>query len=150
TALNPVVTGTVDGGEFVVEKLQFQSRPGLYVTANFYRPKVFDKPLPTILYVCGHSNAKVDGVSYGNKVNYQHHPAWFARHGYCCLILDTLQLGEIEGFHHGTRRFGWWWWVSRGYTPAGVEAWNCIRALDFLESRPEVDKKRIGVTGRSG
>ena len=40
--------------------------------------------------------------------------------------------------------------VRRGYTPAGVEAWNCIRALDYLQSRKEVDGERIGVTGRSG
>jgi hypothetical protein len=43
-----------------------------------------------------------------------------------------------------------WWWNSRGYTPAGVEAWNSIRALDYLETRPEVDTERMGVTGRSG
>jgi hypothetical protein len=43
-----------------------------------------------------------------------------------------------------------WWWLNRGYTPAGVEAWNCVRALDYLETRPEVDKDRFGVTGRSG
>jgi hypothetical protein len=150
TDLKATVTGTLDAGEFVVEKLHFQSRPGLYVTANFYRPKHVDKPLPTILYVCGHGTEKIDGVAYGSKARYQHHPAWFAREGYCCLILDTLQLGEIEGIHHGTNRFGWWWWYSRGYTPAGVEAWNCVRALDYLETRPEVDMKKIGVTGRSG
>jgi dienelactone hydrolase len=93
---------------------------------------------------------KIDGVSYGSKASYQHHPAWFAREGYCCLILDTLQLGEIEGLHHGTYREGMWWWPARGYTPAGVEAWNAVRALDYLETRPEVDMKNIGVTGRSG
>jgi hypothetical protein len=152
TDLHPVVAGTIDAGEFVVEKLYFQSSPGLYVTANFYRPKTVATPLPTILYLCGHGNVRSpDGkVSYGSKTSYQHHAAWFAREGYCCLILDTLQLGEIEGFHHGTNRFGWWWWVSRGYTPAGVESWNCIRAIDYLETRPEVDMKKIGVTGRSG
>ena len=70
--------------------------------------------------------------------------------GYVCLTIDTLQLGEIEGLHHGTYREGMWWWLSRGYTPAGVEAWNCIRALDYLQSRPEVDGDKLGVTGRSG
>ncbi len=43
-----------------------------------------------------------------------------------------------------------WWWQSRGYTPAGVEVWNGIRAVDYLVSRPEVDPDRLGVTGRSG
>ncbi|GIS60952.1 MAG: hypothetical protein CM1200mP2_31770 [Planctomycetaceae bacterium] len=53
---------------------------------------------------------------------------WFARNGYACLTIDTLQLGEIEGIHHGTYRYAKWWWNARGYSPAGVEAWNCIRA----------------------
>ena len=39
-----------------------------------------------------------------------------------------------------------WWWNNRGYTPAGVEAWNCLRSLDYLQTRPEVDAERFGVT----
>lgn len=150
TPLNAVVTGKLDHPEFTVEKLHFQSRPRLYVTGNLYIPKGLKKPAPAILYVCGHGNIKKNGVSYGSKSHYQHHGAWFARHGYVCLVIDTLQLGEIEGLHHGTHREGMYWWFSRGYTPSGVEAWNGIRALDYLQSRPEVDGDRLGVTGRSG
>ena len=150
TDLQATVTGTTEHDEFRVERLHFQSRPGLYVTGNLYLPKKIDKPLPAILYVCGHGRVKKNGVSYGNKVHYHHHGSWFARNGYVCLTIDTLQLGEIEGIHHGTYREGMWWWLNRGYTPAGVEAWNCVRALDYLESRKEVDASRIGVTGRSG
>lgn len=150
TELHPVITGKLDHPEFTVEKLYFQSRPHLYVTANLYIPKNLTKPAPTILYVCGHGNVKKNGISYGSKVLYQHWPEWFARNGYVCLILDTLELGEIEGNHHGTYRDKLWWWHDRGYTPAGVEAWNAIRALDYLDTRPEVDKSRLGITGRSG
>ena len=150
TDLKPVITGKVEHEEFIVEKIHYQSRPGLYVTGNLYIPKGLEKPAPAILYVCGHGAVKKDGISYGNKVRYQHHAAWFARNGYVCLVIDTLQLGEIEGIHHGTYRYKMWWWNSRGYTPAGVEAWNCIRALDYLQMRKEVDGNRIGVTGRSG
>jgi dienelactone hydrolase len=150
TPLNATVTGTVDHEQFTVENLHFQSMAGLYVTGNLYVPKNLDKPAPAILYVCGHGAVKKDNVSFGNKVGYQHHGAWFARHGYVCLVIDTVQLGEIEGIHHGTYRYDMWWWNSRGYTPAGVEAWNCVRSLDYLESRKEVDPNRIGVTGRSG
>ena len=89
-------------------------------------------------------------MSFGNKTGYQHHGEWFARNGYVCLIIDSLQLGEIPGLHHGTHHLGQWWWNARGYTPAGVEAWFGIRALDYLCSRPEVDAERIGLTGRSG
>ncbi len=150
TDLKPTVTGTLDGGAFTVEKLHFQSSPGLYVTGNLYVPKDLKAPAPAVLYVCGHGSTILDGVSYGNKVNYQHHPAWFAENGYVCLIVDTLQLGEVQGLHHGTHRFGMWWWQTLGYTPAGIECWNAMRALDYLETRKEVDAKRLGVTGRSG
>jgi hypothetical protein len=138
------------GDGFDVETLHFQSMPGLYVTANLYIPAGLEGAAPAILYVCGHGASIRDGVSYGNKVSYHHHGVWFARHGYVCLVMDTLQLGEIQGVHHGTHRLGQWWWNARGYTPAGVEAWNGIRAIDYLVSRPEVDATRIGMTGRSG
>jgi hypothetical protein len=154
TDVKATVTGKVDADNFTVEKLHFQSLPGLYVTANLYIPKASGdrKPekLPAVLYVCGHANTVVDKVSYGSKVNYQHHPAWFASNGYVCLILDTLELGEMQGEHHGTSRRNMWWWQALGYTPAGIECWNAMRALDYLQTRPEVDPKRLGVTGRSG
>lgn len=150
TALNPVKTGELKGEGFRVEKMHFQSMPGLYVTANLYLPEKVEKPLPTILYVCGHANVIENGISLGNKTGYEHHGVWYARHGYACLIIDTVQLGEIRGEHHGTYSKKRWWWYSRGYTPAGLEAWSCIRALDYLETRSEVDKTKFGVTGRSG
>jgi len=108
TDLKPVVTGQLEGPGIVVEKLHFQSQPGLYVTANLYRPKAQSAPLPAVLYVCGHARVVTNGVSCGNKTGYQHHGVWFAQHGYICLLIDTLQLGEIEGFHHGTHRLGQW------------------------------------------
>lgn len=150
TDLKVEITGTVEHGDFVVEKILYQSSPGLYVTGNLYRPKKVEGKLPAILYVCGHARVEEDGVIYGSKANYQHHPAWYASNGYVCLIVDTLQLGEVPGLHHGTHREGRYWWWSRGYTPAGIEVWNGIRAIDYLASRPEVDPNKIGVTGRSG
>ena len=150
TPLSPVVTRTIHKEHYTVENLHFQSMPGLYVTGNLYIPNNVKKPLPAILYVCGHAHAKEGGISFGNKTAYQHHGIWFAKHGFVCLTIDTIQLGEIEGVHHGTYREGRWWWNSRGYTPAGVEAWNGMRALDYLQTRPEVDPNRLGITGRSG
>ena len=148
--LHARITGTVERPDFAVEKLLFQSSPGLYVTANLYRPKAIGGRLPAIVYVCGHSRVEKDGLILGCKAHYQHHANWFAANGYVCLVLDTLQLGELPGLHHGTAREGMWWWQSRGYTPAGVEAWNAVRGIDYLVSRPDVDPTRIGVTGRSG
>jgi cephalosporin-C deacetylase-like acetyl esterase len=148
TPLHATVTGTVDRAKegVVIEKLHFQSKPGLYVTGNLYRPRESKGRLPAVLYVCGHSGKGRDG----NKTAFQHHGVWFASHGFVCLIIDTLQLGEIPGIHHGTYKYDRWWWQARGYTPAGVECWNGVRAIDYLVSRPDVDPERIAVTGISG
>jgi len=146
--LHATVTGTLERDDYVVDMLHYQSWPRLYVTANLYRPKNVGEGqrLPAVLYVCGHSPRGRNG----NKTAYQSHGIWFARHGYVCLVLDTLQLGEISAIHHGTYREGRWWWHSRGYTPAGVECLNGIRGIDYLISRPDVDPERIAVTGISG
>ncbi len=150
TFLYPTITGTLERPTFKVEKLHFQSRPHLYVTGNLYLPKKIEGKLPAILYLCGHAGRGRNG----NKTAFQHHGIWFANHGYVCLIIDTLMLGEIGepmgAIHHGTYRYGRWWWHSKGYTSAGVECWNAIRAIDYLISRPEVDPERIGATGISG
>lgn len=86
----------------------------------------------------------------GAKAAFQHHGIWFARHGFAALVLDTIEFGEIPGIHHGIHDLGMWHWLSLGYTPAGVEVWNAIRALDYLETRKEVDTSRAGITGISG
>ncbi|HEV7282735.1 MAG TPA: acetylxylan esterase [Pirellulaceae bacterium] len=148
--LEKQVTGTVEHDGVVVEKLHFQSLPGLYVTANLYLPKKREGKLPAILYLCGHGRVEKNGVSYGNKVHYQHHGIGFAMHGFACLVVDTVQLGEIGGLHHGTHNLKLWDWVDRGYTPAGMEAWNAMRAIDLLVADERIDGNRIGVTGRSG
>jgi dienelactone hydrolase len=149
TPLKATVAGRLQRDGFTVENLHFQSRPGLYVTANLYLPRPAQRGCPAILYLCGHaSQMKRDG----NKAaaDHQDHAIWFARHGYVTLVLDTLELGEIAAVHRGTLRHERWWWHSAGYTPAGVECWNAVRGVDYLVSRPEVDPDRIGATGISG
>jgi dienelactone hydrolase len=148
TPLHATVTRTLDRSDYLVDMLHYQSRPGLYVTGNLYRPTqvASGERLPALLYVCGHSPRGRNG----NKTAYQSPGIWFARHGYVCLVLDTLEMGEITCTHHGTYREGRWWWLSRGYTPAGVECWNGVRGIDYLVSRADVDPEKIGVTGISG
>jgi dienelactone hydrolase len=169
TPLKATKTGEIEAHGVVVEMVHFQSKPGLYVTANLYRPKepagAKRKQYPAIVYVCGHSGKGRDG----NKTAFQDHGFWFANNGYVCIALDTLQLGEIPGVHHGTYGRPWghlkawgvddaekmknhnrFWWHSIGYSPAAVECWNGIRAIDYLCTLPYVDADKIGVTGISG
>jgi len=138
----PVVTGVLNRSGYNVERLYFQSLPGLYVTGNLYVPKGTVKPAPGVLYLCGHS--------LDQKYHYQAHARKFADLGFVTLIIDTIERGEVRGHHHGPYHYGWFNWYSLGYTPAGVEVWNAMNAVDVLQSRPEVNPDRIGVTGISG
>ena len=136
------VTGVLKEKGYHIEKLYYESMPHLYVAANLYIPDHIRKPRPAILYVCGHSPTQ--------KVHYQAHARKFAQLGFVCLIIETIQWGEVRGEHWGAWARGWFNWYSRGYDPGGVEAWNGIRGLDLLASRKEVDPDRMGVTGISG
>jgi cephalosporin-C deacetylase-like acetyl esterase len=138
------VTGVVDRPTYRIEKLHYESLPNLHVTANLYLPKAAAPGArhPGVLYVCGHLQQQ--------KVQYQGHPRRLAELGFVTLIVETVQLGETPGYHHGCYREGWFHWYSRGYSPAAIELLNGIRGLDLLAARPEVDGERLGVTGISG
>ena len=147
TPLNARVTGTMKRDGHRVENIVFESSPGLYVTGNLYLPPAAaaSAKVPVVVYVTGHSPSPA-----GAKVDYQHHGIWFARNGFAAFVLDTIEFGEIPGIHHGTHNLGMWQWLSLGYNPVGVEVWNAMRALDYLESREDLDATRAAITGRSG
>lgn len=146
TPLNARITGEFQRDGYRVQNIVFESRPRLYVTGNLYLPAAGrDSKHPAVVYVSGHAPGPA-----GAKAQYQHHGVWFAKNGFVALLLDTIEFGEIPGIHHGVHDLGMWHWLSLGYTPGSVEVWNAIRALDYLETRPEVDATRAGVTGRSG
>lgn len=140
------ITGQFERNGYRVENIVFQSAPGLYVTGNLYLPSERPKSgAPVVVYVCGHSPSPL-----GAKVAYQHHALWFAKDGFAAFVLDTIEFAEIAGIHHGTHDLEWWHWLSLGYNPTAVEVWNAMRALDYLETRSEVDAGRASITGRSG
>lgn len=135
-------TGVIQKDGYRIEKLYYESLPGLYVPANLYIPDGIKNPVPAILYVCGHAHTQ--------KHHYQAHAKNFALNGFVCLIIETIQRGEVKGEHLGQESNGWFQWYSMGYNPGGVEVWNGIRGLDLLGQMSEVDKDKLGVTGISG
>jgi len=145
THLNVQVTGVVERPGYRIEKIAFESLPKVYATASLYLPTGADGPVPTVIYVCGHAYS-----AFGAKTAYQRHGHTLAKHGYAAMIIDPIQIAETFGLHHGILNNEMYDWYSRGYTPAGLEVWNVIRALDYLETRPEIDAERFGITGRSG
>ena len=156
TPLNARLVGTLDFPTHKVEKIIFESQPGFQVTANLYLPKTGIAPHPAILFPLGHEQ--------GAKA----HEAWqyvlvtFARRGYVCLAWDTI--GQGERIQHWDDDFldGKLVRSTTEHTMLGLQTllngdalarytvWDGIRALDYLLSRPEVDPKRVGVTGNSG
>lgn len=126
--------------EYTIEILILETAPGLYLTTNLYLPRKGAGPFPVVLYQCGHSS----------KSDYGHHGAWFAAHGIAVLVMDNIEAGEIQTTHHGVYSHAWFHWYSRGYSPLATELLNARRAVDYLASRPDLDSKRIGATGRSG
>lgn len=139
--LNATVTGILERDRYRVEKLYYEPLRGARVAANLYVP-VGAGPFPGVVYVCGHNETA--------KIDYQHHGQWFAQNGYVAIVVDAIQIGESVGDHYGTIFEQYWHWYSLGYTPAGVEVWSAMRALDYLQSRQEVDPTRLGITGLSG
>ncbi len=145
TSLNVQIRGRIERQGYVVERIAFESMPKVYVTANLYLPSDRDGPVPGIVYVCGHAYSP-----HGAKTAYQRHGHTLAKHGYAALVIDPIQIAEMFGLHHGTTSQEMYEWYTRAYSPAGLEVWNVIRALDYLETRPEVDSERFAITGRSG
>ncbi len=142
---DPHVTelGSFDGPGFVARKIAFTILPDCWSTAIVYAPaQPAAKKLPAALYLCGHYASGTDAC--------QNHGIMWARRGYVCLVLDTIEQSHNPGEHHGSYKGLGERWAALGYSAAGGETWNSIRALDVLSSDARVDPDRIGVTGLSG
>ncbi len=148
--LQAKTTGTLKGDGFRVEKVVFQSRPQHYVTANLYVPDG-DGPFPGVLIACGHSGL---GKAYPS---YQKAAMLIAHSGMMALVYDPIGQGERLSYLKGSRNAGLQHKLDNvnailvGRTAVGYQAWDSIRAADYLMSRPELDRsKPLGMTGNSG
>lgn len=135
--------GTFAGKGFNGRRIGFQIMPDCWTSACVYYPDPLPAGrLPAVLYVCGHG-----GIG---SHSYQSRPIFWARRGYVCLIVDTIEQNDNPGEHHGNEAMKMDAWVALGYTASGGEMWNALRALDVLAADPCVDPERLSVTGISG
>lgn len=155
TPLNARVTGTLARGAYNIEKVIFESRPGFPVTANLYVPQQRKGPLPAVVGTCGHSD-----VGKAAPI-YQSFAQGLARQGYVVLIFDPIGQGERIQYlsaalkpRHGIgvaeHNYVGNQMVLTGEAFSSWLAWDGIRCVDYLLTRPEVDPRHIGVTGNSG
>ncbi|HOL67678.1 MAG TPA: prolyl oligopeptidase family serine peptidase, partial [bacterium] len=156
TPLNPQITGVVKTGSYLIEKVIFESRPGCLVTANLYLPRNIKEPVPGVIGCCGHSE---QGKA---EPRYQQFCQRLVQAGFAVLIYDPWHQGERNQYlslpaDEPTRTglcFGHNMMAKQlellGEFFGSWRAWDGIRALDYLVSRPEVDSSRLGLTGNSG
>jgi cephalosporin-C deacetylase-like acetyl esterase len=160
TPLNARIVDKLDREHYTIEKVIFESQPKYYVTANLYVPKGRELPLPGVIFTCGHSD---EAKAYDE---YQMTCSGLALKGYVVLIFDPMGQGErVEYFDPETKKsfaeWGAYFGVSQhhyvlrpaflvDWTLSGLRIWDAIRAVDYLVSRPEVDKNKIASVGQSG
>jgi dienelactone hydrolase len=139
------VFGRVERKGYTVEKVLLETMPGFYLGGNLYRPLGRTGPFPGIVSPHGHwtygrlENTNVASVP-GRCIN-------LARQGYVVFAYDMIGYDDTVQMPHaatGKREQLW------GFGLLGMQLWDSIRAVDFLETLSDVDKTRIGATGASG
>ncbi len=149
--LNAEITQRVERDGYSIENVRFQSLPGFYVTGNLYRPAGSDGPAgdglrPAILNPHGHwkegrLNHEPDGSIPARCIN-------FALQGYVAFAWSMAGYNDSTQLAHRTfgddRKQLW------GLSLMGLQLWNGMRSVDFLQSLPDVDNSRIACTGASG
>jgi len=138
------VFGEIKRNDYIVAKVYFQSLPGFLVTGNLYRP-AGDGPFPAVLAPHGHwaygrlENTTLNSVP-GRAIN-------LARQGFVVFTYDMVGYDDSRQLTHtfGGKRETLW-----GLSLGGLQLWNSIRSLDFLQSLPYVQRDALAVTGESG
>ncbi len=145
--LNIKETGTIQMKGYTIKNIVFQTRPGIYATANLYIPDG-KGPFPAVINMLGHwRKGKIDptgpqAVGHSLAVN-----------GYVCLTIDPWGSGERTTIHgifeyHGSNLGASI--MNIGESLMGIQISDNMRGVDLLCSLPYVDPKNIGATGASG
>ena len=145
TPLNAQLFGKLERKGYTIEKVLLETLPGFYLGGNLYRPIGRSGRLPGVLKAHGH-------WAYGRL---EHQPngemqtlcANLALQGYVVFAYDMVGYNDTPPAEH---RFGGQREKLWSFGPLGLQLWNSVRALDFLQSLPDVDPERIAMTGASG
>lgn len=144
TPLNAVIFDRIEHPDYSVEKVHFEAWPGYLVTGNLYRP-AGPGPFPAVVSPHGHwDKGRLEDSERGSVPG---RGITLARMGIVTFTYDMIGYVDSRQFPHnwGNERDKLW-----GLHPFGMQLWASIRAVDFIESLPDVDRDRIGCTGASG
>jgi cephalosporin-C deacetylase-like acetyl esterase len=154
TPLNPQVVGKIDADGYAIEKVIFESQPLHHVTTTMYLPKSAG-PHPCVLVSSGHSRT-AKAAEYNQRIAIA-----LVRNGIAAMAYDPIGQGERSQIldEEGRPKFSGTTTehflvgvgsILVGRNTATYRAWDAIRAIDYVCSRPDIDKERIGFTGCSG
>ena len=145
TALQAKVVKRLNYEDYSIETVLLETLPGYFLGGNLYLPRDKQGPSPGVLIPHGHwkRGRLEDQPSYSVPalgIN-------LARQGYVAFSYDMVGFNDTAQTPHA---FGGWEEELWSFNPMGLQLWNSIRALDYLQSLSEVDARRIAVTGASG
>lgn len=156
TPLLPQIIGVLDCEGYRIERIIFESRPQAYVTSSLYLPDGIQAPRGAVLFVCGH---KSNGRFYAN---YQRVCQYLVTTGLIVLAIDPIGQGERCSYYEPGFQQPFIAASTAEHEYVGSQCWplgdglaryflhDIMRAIDYLCTRSEVDRDRIGITGSSG
>jgi len=140
--LRPRVVGTIPGTGYRIEKLVYQTLPEMMVPAHLYVPEGLTRPAPAVLFYPGHwwpdSKSRPDFQAFCINM---------ARLDFVVLTFDPFGQGERGVSSRDHRRTEA---LLVGVAQQGIAEYETRCALEYLLSRHEVDRGRVGITGASG
>jgi dienelactone hydrolase len=143
--LNAQIFGRIENKDYSIEKVLLETLPGYYLGGNLYRPLGRTGRFPGVASPHGHWNyGRLDHQPLGSiparGIN-------LARQGYVVFAYDMVGYNDTIQTPHA---FGGPAEQLWSFGPLGLQLWNSLRAVDFLQSLPDVDPERIAATGASG
>jgi dienelactone hydrolase len=157
TDLNAQVAGSFERQGYRLERVVYESRPKLYISANLYIPTTGRPPFPGVLFQLGHS---WNGKAWDS---YQRACQGLAKLGFLVLAFDPAGQGEriyypdttgvhtrLAGGSDGEHTVPGRQMLLAGTTCTQFQLWDAIRSLDYLAAHPLVDGTKLASTGQSG
>ena len=147
------------------EKIIFQSRDNLSVFGYLLLPEKRSGPVPAVVCLPGHGRGCDDIVGIDEQGRQRETKSGYARdfalqvveHGYAALAIEQLAFGcrrdeaaRKRGQTQSSCQPSAGAALLFGQTMIGWRVWDVMRAIDYFQTRPEIDSSRLATIGISG